>query len=164
MDVNLAIERDDAYDRDYIPVGAGWEIQTKGRGSTFRLSDASGDRRLAIPDSPYLHKTLTEMAREVNNYVAALQARAESAERERDGLRRSEAQAMDAYEATCFERDKWKARAMSLEGAGKRVTDAFRALGVADQTINSLTARRECEQAMTALDTALAQGGGGEGA
>lgn len=60
------IERDEPYQRDYIPVGAGWEIQTKGKGSTFRLSDDNGDRRLAIPDSPYLHETLTQMAQEVH--------------------------------------------------------------------------------------------------
>ena len=66
--VALNIARDESYQRDYIPIGAGWEIQTKGKGSTFRISDADGERRLAIPDSPYLHETLTAMAREVNAF------------------------------------------------------------------------------------------------
>jgi hypothetical protein len=61
----LEIEREAGYDRDYIPMPGGWEVQTKGRGSTFRLCDPNGDR-LPIPDSPYLHETLTRMARDVN--------------------------------------------------------------------------------------------------
>lgn len=65
------ISRDEDHQRDYIPIGAGWEIQTKGKGSTFRISDASGDRRLPIPPSPYLHETLTVMAREVHAYWTA---------------------------------------------------------------------------------------------
>lgn len=59
------IERDPKMERDYIPMPGGWEIQTKGKGSTFRICDKDGDR-LAIPDSPYLHETLERMARDVN--------------------------------------------------------------------------------------------------
>lgn len=60
------IDRDEAFQRDYIPLGrSGWEIQTKGKGSTYRICDKDGDR-LAIPDTPYLHETLTRMAREVH--------------------------------------------------------------------------------------------------
>lgn len=59
------IERDDSYMRTYIPVAPGWEIQTKGKGSTFRICDSTtkndGDR-LAVPDSPYLHDTIERMA------------------------------------------------------------------------------------------------------
>jgi hypothetical protein len=66
------IERDEAYDRDYIPMPGDWEVQTKGKGSTFRLCDKIGHRRLAIPDAPYLHETLTLMAREVNGAWLAL--------------------------------------------------------------------------------------------
>lgn len=66
MDDSLEIERDDEYDREYIPMPGGWEVQTKGRGSTFRLCGPTDDDRLPIPNSPYLHETLTRMARDVN--------------------------------------------------------------------------------------------------
>lgn len=59
------IERDENMDRTYIPLPGGWEVQTKGHGSTFRICDPKGER-LAIPDSPYLHETLERMAREVH--------------------------------------------------------------------------------------------------
>lgn len=59
------IDRDDSYMRTYIPVAPGWEVQTKGKGSTFRICDSTtkddGDR-LAVPDSPYLHDTIERMA------------------------------------------------------------------------------------------------------
>lgn len=59
------IERDERMDRTYIPMPGGWEIQTKGKGSTFRICDPQGER-LPIPESPYLHETLERMAREVH--------------------------------------------------------------------------------------------------
>lgn len=58
--------RDEVYNRDYITMPGGWEVQTKGKGSSFRVSDATGEHRLLIPPSPYLHETLTKMAREVH--------------------------------------------------------------------------------------------------
>lgn len=64
------IERDESYKRDYIPLPGGWEIQTKGEGSTYRLCDPKGDR-LAIPDSPYLQEDMTRMAQDVNAAWAA---------------------------------------------------------------------------------------------
>jgi hypothetical protein len=59
------IERDEGFDRTYIPLPAGWEVQTKGKGSTFRICEPDG-HRLAIPNEPYLHETLERMAREIN--------------------------------------------------------------------------------------------------
>lgn len=59
------IDYNEPYERHYIPMPGGWEVQTKGKGSSFRLCDAEGDR-LNIPDSPYLHETLTRMARDIN--------------------------------------------------------------------------------------------------
>ena len=59
------IERDEQMDRTYIPLPGGWEIQTKGKGSTFRICDPNGDR-LPVPDEPYLFETLERMAREVH--------------------------------------------------------------------------------------------------
>lgn len=65
------IEHAKMMDRTYIPLPGGWEIQTKGKGSTFRICDPQGER-LAIPDSPYLHDTLERMAREVHAAAAVL--------------------------------------------------------------------------------------------
>lgn len=62
--------------RAYIPMPGGWEIQTKGTGSTYRLCDPKGDR-LAIPDSPYLWEELERMARDVNAAWKRLQERYE---------------------------------------------------------------------------------------
>lgn len=64
------IERDESMDREYIPMPGDWEVQTKGKGSTFRLAGPTD--RLAIPDSPYLHETLTRMAREVHAGTLAI--------------------------------------------------------------------------------------------
>lgn len=66
----VPVERDESCDRTYIPLPGGWEVQTKGKGSTFRICDPSGSR-LPIPDSPYLHETLERMAREIHTAVAA---------------------------------------------------------------------------------------------
>lgn len=48
------------------------------------------------------------------------------------------------------------ARIDALESAGRRVTDAFRALGLAEFPRERTSAKHECEQAMLALDAALA--------
>lgn len=61
----MTIVRDELMDRTCIPLPGGWEVQTKGRGSTFRICDPEG-RRLPVPDSPYLHETLERMAMDIN--------------------------------------------------------------------------------------------------
>lgn len=73
-DSYLTIDHDDEMQRHYIPMPGGWEIQTKGKGSTFRLCDPHGER-LAIPDSPYLWEELTAMARDANASWKRLEAR-----------------------------------------------------------------------------------------
>jgi hypothetical protein len=65
------IDTDVEFNRHYIPMLGGWEMQTKGNGSTFRLCDPKGER-LPIPDSPYLHETLERMARDANAEWGAL--------------------------------------------------------------------------------------------
>lgn len=61
-DVELPpIDRDEGMNRDYIPIPGGWEIQTKGKGSTFRISD--GKDQYPVTDT-YLHKHLERMARD----------------------------------------------------------------------------------------------------
>lgn len=73
-DSYLTIDHDGEMQRHYIPMPGGWEIQTKGKGSTFRLCDPHGER-LAIPDSPYLWEELTAMARDANASWKRLEAR-----------------------------------------------------------------------------------------
>lgn len=82
IDVSLRpIERDEDFDRAYIPLPAGWEVQTKGRGSSFRIANTKDDNeRLNIPPSPYLYELLERMAREIHAAHRALLDRAEKAE------------------------------------------------------------------------------------
>ena len=70
------IDRDESYGRSYIPVAPGWEVQTKGKGSTFRLCEPSGDR-LAVPDSPYLHATIERMALAIHAHRVAMEEEVE---------------------------------------------------------------------------------------
>ena len=59
------IERDEDFDRTYIPLPGGWEVHTKGCGSSFRIA-VPDNFRLLIEDRPYLHETLERMARDVH--------------------------------------------------------------------------------------------------
>ena len=67
--------------RNYIPLPNGWEIQTKGKGSTFRLckvnADGSYERWMVLDDK--LHQPLEQMATDLRAHVEQL-------ERERDCL------------------------------------------------------------------------------
>ena len=62
------IERDESFDRDYITLPAGWEIQTKGKGSSFRVCrverDGESYERWLVTDA-HLHPVLERMAREI---------------------------------------------------------------------------------------------------
>jgi len=64
-DAYQPIDVDASMARTYIPLPGGWEIQTKGTGSSFRICDPKADR-LVVPPSPYLHDELEAMARDVN--------------------------------------------------------------------------------------------------
>lgn len=70
------IERDEDMDRTYIPLPGGWEIQTKGRGSAFRLLDTKTGERHAIGGHRYAHEILERMALEIRAAFEAGQARA----------------------------------------------------------------------------------------
>ena len=60
------IERNEHMDRDYIPLPGGWEVQTKGKGSSFRLCNTkTGERDLVI--DAHLHETLVQMAHDIRN-------------------------------------------------------------------------------------------------
>lgn len=57
------IDRDEGMDRTYIPIPGGWEIQTKGHGSSFRICNTKTHERDLITDER-LHGVLTTMALE----------------------------------------------------------------------------------------------------
>lgn len=54
--------------REYIPLPGGWEIQTKGKGSSYRLLDKkTGERHIILAsDVPFIHAFVTRMAKEIN--------------------------------------------------------------------------------------------------
>jgi DNA repair exonuclease SbcCD ATPase subunit len=64
------IERDGS--REYIPLPGGWEIQTKGNGSSYRLLDKKSDERHNIlsADALFIHDFVTRMAKEVHEAYA----------------------------------------------------------------------------------------------
>lgn len=114
------IARDEPFQRDYIPLGrSGWEIQTKGKGSTYRLCEPDG-HRLAIPNEPYLHETLTRMARDVHADYATLARQ----------LAEAKAEANDANMGCIEALDR-------AEQAESQLAEATRRLGEVRTTFNS---------------------------
>jgi hypothetical protein len=66
------IERNEEMDRTYIPLPGGWEVQTKGKGSSFRLADVNSDERYLVIDE-HLHEPLIKMAMDIRaGYSATL--------------------------------------------------------------------------------------------
>ena len=57
------IEHDADMCRDYIPILGGYEVQTKGVGSTFRLANAN--ENFPFTGSHYEHEFLTKMAHDI---------------------------------------------------------------------------------------------------
>lgn len=49
-------------ERDYIPLPGGFEVQTKGKGSSFRIADTVGDDRMAFGPTSFERDFLTNMA------------------------------------------------------------------------------------------------------
>jgi hypothetical protein len=66
MNILPSIAHDHSINRKYIPIGAGWEIQTKGEGSTFRISD--GERQYAF-SGLYDEEVLTRMALDLREFI-----------------------------------------------------------------------------------------------
>lgn len=60
--------------REYIPLPGGWEVQTKGKGSSYRLLDRkTGERHLILcNDGKFVHDFVTRMAKEVHAATAPL--------------------------------------------------------------------------------------------
>jgi len=54
--------------RQYIPLPGGWEVQTRGRGSSYRLLDRkTGERRSILTNDPgFIENFVTRMALEVH--------------------------------------------------------------------------------------------------
>lgn len=67
-DAARPIERDEEMDRTYIPLPGGWEIQTRGNGSTFRVWDGKSQQRWAIQDCKwgFGHADWERMARDIH--------------------------------------------------------------------------------------------------
>lgn len=55
------IERDEKFDRTYIPLPGGYEVQTQGNGSSYRIASKRDNKRWIVSD-PYLHENITKMA------------------------------------------------------------------------------------------------------
>lgn len=68
------IERDESFDRTYIPMPGGWEVQTKGKGSSFRLYDAKMDLRMPFCDQPFLFDMIERMAKATHAEVTRLES------------------------------------------------------------------------------------------
>jgi hypothetical protein len=64
------IDYDSDMDRYYIPMPAGWEMQTKGKGSSFRLCNTKTHERFHILDER-LQPVLEQMAREMHEVFIA---------------------------------------------------------------------------------------------
>lgn len=72
------IDKLEDFDRAYIPLPGGWEIQTKGKGSSFRICDTKTGDRLNIPHQPYLFEMLEKMGREIHSAWSDIEAQAPS--------------------------------------------------------------------------------------
>jgi hypothetical protein len=60
--------------REYIPLPGGWEIQTKGRGSSYRLCDTKSKERhtILVGEPAFVQDFVTRMAKEIHAAKAAL--------------------------------------------------------------------------------------------
>lgn len=85
-DVIKPIEYDTEMDRFYIPVNSRYEIQTKGKGSSFRIANTSTHlRSIVLNDS--LHPVLEDMAKATNAEIMQLQAATQASESEINSLK-----------------------------------------------------------------------------
>jgi hypothetical protein len=69
-------EHDKGMDRHYLPLPNGWEIQTKGKGSTFRICKVNGEddyERWQVTDER-LHEPLQRIAEDCRSAIAAQHA------------------------------------------------------------------------------------------
>jgi predicted DNA-binding ribbon-helix-helix protein len=79
------IEYDADMDRFYIPVNSRYEIQTKGKGSSFRIANTETHIRVIVLNDS-LHHVLEDMAKATNAEMMQLQAKLSKAEAEKAEL------------------------------------------------------------------------------
>lgn len=66
------IENDDVItDREYIPLPGGWEVQTKGGGSSFRIANQVTGERHNLMVEEYVQRFITDMARNIHAHCNA---------------------------------------------------------------------------------------------
>jgi multidrug resistance efflux pump len=73
----MDIDYDADMDRFYIPVNSRYEVQTKGKGSSFRIANTETHERMLVADK-HLHEMLEDMARGTNSELGQKQAEIES--------------------------------------------------------------------------------------
>lgn len=106
-DVIKPIEYDHEMDRFYIPVNSRYEIQTKGKGSSFRIANTYTQlRSIVVNDS--LHPVLEDMAKATNAEMGQLQATNKASEMEINSLKERVAE----LELTV---KKWQENSVDLE-------------------------------------------------
>lgn len=79
------IERNEQMDRTYIPLPGGWEVQTQGKGSSFRICDTKTGARWIVVDKN-IHAVLEKMARDVHEAAACATSESERFNRARAAL------------------------------------------------------------------------------
>lgn len=90
------IETDAEMGRHYIPLPGGWEVQTKGNGSTFRICDPN-DEHMPITGHRFEHEELERMARAVNAEWLKLTTHPQAAPAQGDGCWPATKEEMEAY-------------------------------------------------------------------
>ena len=68
--ISVPIDHDADINRFYIPLPAGWEVQTKGGGSSFRICDTKTHERVHVLDER-LQPVIEQMAREIHAALSA---------------------------------------------------------------------------------------------
>ena len=142
----MQIDTDEQMGRHYIPVTLDWEIQTKGKGSSFRIAQRTEDGNRWIIGDSYLHKMIEQMARDVNADSVAKDARIAELEVEN-------AQARKTAEYWKAEHLAGNARIAELEAENTTLLDLH------SKAMKSLTSqvlkRRELEAANAKMRKAL---------
>lgn len=68
------IDHDDQMQRSYIPLPGGWELQTKGNGSTLRLLNKNTDERHPIVGPDHIIEFIERMALDVHEAARGMEA------------------------------------------------------------------------------------------
>lgn len=115
----LRIDYDPDMDRFYIPINSRYEIQTKGKGSSFRICNTESHLRLLVTDE-YIHPMLEDMAKATNAELNQLIAAKADSERQTGEMIRAISLAADAREAA-LEREIVELKARALEESNKYI-------------------------------------------